>query len=183
MSVCLPSWNLCFYHFHFFFWWSIKFLQQNINQSKMWIGFIQIPAELYIIRKSLKCLNLMASTQPNTQKPNFHAFVKSGKKLAVKHLINKSIFLSFRNLYTIFGARISQEADFHFQLLWDPLILNFLNILVFQKVHFFFKLIFKTTQLKQRAKYDIIQKGLFFTLAWTTKSGLSPVPIAAGQYF
>ena len=27
-----------FYHFHFFFWWSIKFPQQNINQSKTWIG-------------------------------------------------------------------------------------------------------------------------------------------------
>ena len=176
---------MCFYHFHFFFWWSIKFRQQSINESKTWIGFIQIPAELYIIRKSLKCLNLVASTQPNTQKPNFHGFIKSRKKLAVKHLISNSTFLSFRNFSTIFGVRISQEADFHFQLLWNPLILNFLNILVFQKVHLFFKLIFKTTQLKQRAKYiyDIFQKGLFSTLAWTTKSGLSPVPIAAGQYF
>ena len=130
-------------------------------------------------------MNLMASTQRNTQKPNFHSFVKSRKKLAVKHLINKSIFLSFRNFTTICGARMSQEADFHFQLFWNPLILNFLNILLFQKVHLFFKLIFKTTQLKQRAKYieDISQNRLFSTLAWTTKSGLSPVPIAAGQYF
>ena len=59
----------------------------------------------------------MASTQPNTQKPDFHGFVKSRKKLAVKHLINNSTFLSFRNLSTICGARMSQEADFHFQLL------------------------------------------------------------------
>ena len=122
-----------------FFRWRIKFPQKNINQSKTWIGFFQIPAELYVIRKSLKCLDLMTSTQPNTQKPNFDGFVKSRKKLAAKHLRNKSIFFNFRNISIIFGARISQEADFLFQLLWDPLIWNFLNILVFQKIHLFFK--------------------------------------------
>ena len=26
--------NFCFYYFHFFSWWSIKFPQQNINHSK-----------------------------------------------------------------------------------------------------------------------------------------------------
>ena len=31
---CFSSKNLCFYHFHFVFWWSIKFPQQNINQSE-----------------------------------------------------------------------------------------------------------------------------------------------------
>ena len=59
----------------------------------------------------------MTSTQPNTQKPNFDGFVKSRKKLAAKHLRNKSIFFNFRNISIIFGARISQEADFLFQLL------------------------------------------------------------------
>ena len=37
---------MCFYHFHLFFWWSIKFLLQNINQSETGIGgpklYIQI---------------------------------------------------------------------------------------------------------------------------------------------
>ena len=35
---CFSSKNLCFYHFHFFFWWSIKFPQQNINQSETGTG-------------------------------------------------------------------------------------------------------------------------------------------------
>ena len=32
--------KICFYHFHFFFFfgWSIKFSQQNINQSETWIN-------------------------------------------------------------------------------------------------------------------------------------------------
>ena len=30
--------SFCFYHFHFFFWWSIEFLQQIINQSETGIG-------------------------------------------------------------------------------------------------------------------------------------------------
>ena len=35
---CFSSKNLCFSHFHFFFWWNIQFLQQNITQSETWIG-------------------------------------------------------------------------------------------------------------------------------------------------
>ena len=38
--------KLCFYRFHFFFWWNTKFLQQNINQ----------PVELYVCLK-FKCVN------------------------------------------------------------------------------------------------------------------------------
>ena len=38
---------MCFYHFHFFFWWSIKFPQQHINQSETWIGGVQMSVELY----------------------------------------------------------------------------------------------------------------------------------------
>ena len=34
LFCCFSSKNLCFYHFRFFFWWSIKFSQQNINQSE-----------------------------------------------------------------------------------------------------------------------------------------------------
>ena len=35
---CFSSKNLCFHHFHFFFWWSVKFPQKNINQSETRIG-------------------------------------------------------------------------------------------------------------------------------------------------
>ena len=41
------STNLCFLHFHFFLWWSIKFPQQNINQSETGIGGRKLSVELY----------------------------------------------------------------------------------------------------------------------------------------
>ena len=47
---CIFCWFLskdsCFYHFHFFRW-SIKFPQQNINQSETWAGGFQLSVELY----------------------------------------------------------------------------------------------------------------------------------------
>ena len=39
--------NLCFYRFHFLFWWSIKFPQQNINQSVTETGDKKLSLELY----------------------------------------------------------------------------------------------------------------------------------------
>ena len=44
---CFSSKNLCFYHFHFFFWWSIKFPQQNINQSETGTDDKKLSVELY----------------------------------------------------------------------------------------------------------------------------------------
>ena len=41
--------NLYFYHFHFLFWWSIEFPQQNINQSETRIGGKNLSVELYPI--------------------------------------------------------------------------------------------------------------------------------------
>ena len=38
IHYCFSSRNLCFQHFPFFLWWSIKFSQQNINQSALRIG-------------------------------------------------------------------------------------------------------------------------------------------------
>ena len=38
----------CFYHFHFFFWWTLEFLQQNINQSKARIGDTKLSVKLYV---------------------------------------------------------------------------------------------------------------------------------------
>ena len=50
---CSSSWNLCFYHFHFsFFWESVKNLQQSINQSETEIGGNKLPVELFISFKT-----------------------------------------------------------------------------------------------------------------------------------
>ena len=46
---CSFSWrHLCFYHFHFFFWWSIKFMQQNTNQLETEICDKKLSVELYV---------------------------------------------------------------------------------------------------------------------------------------
>ena len=41
--------RLCFDHFHFFFWWSIKFTQQNINQSQAGVGDKKLSLKLHSI--------------------------------------------------------------------------------------------------------------------------------------
>ena len=48
--------KLCFYYFHFFSWWSIKFPQQNINQSETRIGDEKLSVELYVNIDSQKQL-------------------------------------------------------------------------------------------------------------------------------
>ena len=45
--ICFSSKQLRFYHFHFFFWYSIKFPQQNINQSETGIGDKKLSLELH----------------------------------------------------------------------------------------------------------------------------------------
>ena len=55
-------------------------------------------------RKSLKCLDLMVSTQSFNQKPNF--LVKSRKKSAVKHCTGKPISLNFVSLSAAFCPRL-----------------------------------------------------------------------------
>ena len=49
---CFSSRNLCFYNFHFIFWWSIKFPLQNINQSETRIGDKKLSEELYSNKKN-----------------------------------------------------------------------------------------------------------------------------------
>ena len=61
-----------------------------------------------ITRQSPKCLNVMTSTQPTTQEPNFDVFGKiSQKKKAVKHSTEKSILFRFVNMFTTFCPRLS----------------------------------------------------------------------------
>ena len=61
------------------------------------------------------------------------------------------------------------------------MILHFLKMLVFEKAHSLFKLIFKATKLQKVPEYDIFQKALFRTLASSMNLGLNAVPVAAGQ--
>ena len=87
------------------------------------------------------------------------------------------------NLSTILGLILFEETDFHFYFGPDLLILFFfLKILVFQKTHSLFKLIFRAMELQQTT-HNIFQKALFCTLASSRKLVLNAVLIAAaGQY-
>ena len=63
---------------------------------------IRILGNKEINRKTLKCLDLMASTPPTTQKLNFDVFDKISQKISSKTFYRKSILLSFVNLSTTF---------------------------------------------------------------------------------
>ena len=107
----------------------------------------------------------MASTQPSTQKPNFDS--KKSQKTSCKTFHKKPTLLNFVNLPTTFPPRLSEETKFHFYLGPDPLILNFLKILVFEKTHLLFKLIFKLTQLQKIPEYDIFRNtNLHFSVKY-----------------
>ena len=109
-------------------------------------------------------------------------FVKGCKKSALKHSTEKPILLNFVSLSTTFCQILSEKTDFHFWLGPAHLILHFPITLVFQKTYSLSKLIFRTTQMKERPKYGIFQKSLSCTFASRTNLGLKAVPIAAGQY-
>ena len=51
------------------------------------------------------------------------------------------------------------------------MVLHFLKISLFQKTHSLFKLIHRAAQLQQTPKYDIFQKGIFWTFSLRYKSG------------
>ena len=51
LFTCFLSTKICLNYIYFCFWWSIKFLQQNINHSETGIGDKKLPVELYITGK------------------------------------------------------------------------------------------------------------------------------------
>ena len=68
---------------------------------------IKILGSKKILRKSMKYLNLMVSTQSAAQKTNFDICArKSRKKTAVKHSIEKHISVNFVNLSTNLCPRL-----------------------------------------------------------------------------
>ena len=116
------------------------------------------------------------------QKTKFcRVLVKDWKKSAAKHSIEKAILLNFVNLYLTFCPRLSEETDFYFWLGLSPLIWYLLLILLFEKTHLVFKLIFKATQLQKVPEYDIFPEILFNTLVSSMNLGLKPVLVAAAQ--
>ena len=108
--------------------------------------------------------------------------VKNDKKSDVKLSIGKPILFTFLNFSATLRPRLSEETDFHWSLGPDPLILHFLQLLVLEKTHSLFKLIFKATQFQEIPQYDIFQKTLFFTLVSSMNLGLNAFPGAARQY-
>ena len=40
--------KICLYYFNFFFWWSIKFRQRDVNQPETRIGDKKLSVELYV---------------------------------------------------------------------------------------------------------------------------------------
>ena len=107
--------------------------------------------------------------------------VKNCEKSAVKHSIKKPSLLNFENFSPIFCPKLSKEADFYFELGPDPITLYFLKILVFEKTHSLFKLIFKEIQL-QKCLNMISFKKLFCTLGSSMHFGQNVVPVATGDY-
>ena len=76
-------------------------------------------------------------------------------------------------LSTIFCPRLSEEIYFHF--------LPFRYILVFQKTHSLFQLIFRDSEVPQILKINTFQEALFYTLASSTNLTLKVVPIGTAQ--
>ena len=74
--------KLFFYHFHFFSWWSIKFLQQSFNQSETGIGDKNLSVELLsIFFKKLITPNtyyLLCESPMYLRWQYFHFFFLSG---------------------------------------------------------------------------------------------------------
>ena len=65
-------------------------------------------------KKSMKCLDLMASTEPAIREANF--VPESRKKSAIKQSLLKPILLNFVNLSTILSPRLQSIltcTDYH----------------------------------------------------------------------
>ena len=94
----------------------------------------------------------------------WHFLWKNCKKSAVNHSIKKVILINFVNLSPTFCPRLFEEIDLY---LWPrpyPLILHFLKILVFEKTHLLFKLIFKATHLRKNSGIEYLSKNTILHL-------------------
>ena len=94
---------MCFYHFYFFFWLSLKFPQQNINQSETWIGGFQLSVELYVVAKNF------LSRQTNWLVPR-SLCMKSGNTDDGKLLTRLYLCSKFRNDVSCFSISFMEQS-------------------------------------------------------------------------
>ena len=77
----------------------------------------------------------------------------SFEKLSVKYSIENFMLLNFRDLLTMFFARLSDEIYSYARLSLGPIEFKCSIYLVFQKTHSLFKLTSSTAELPQRPKF------------------------------
>ena len=110
--------------------------------------------------------------------------VKNCEKSAVKDSIEKPILLDFVNMSPTFCSRLPEETDFHFELGPDPMISQFLKILLIEKSDSLLKLIFKLNQLQKIPEYGISPKTVFCIYKNSIMNlRLNIVPGTAEQHF
>ena len=99
LSCCFSSKNL-FLSFSIFFWWTIKFSQQNINQSETRTGDKKLSVELF-----LNCVHIKA--RPSPSKRFFICFNDGPSKMMENtfYFILKALFVLkiFKCLSWLFG--------------------------------------------------------------------------------
>ena len=123
---------MCFYHFDFFFWWSIKFPQRNINQSETGTGGPKLLVELYNYRPLLTILyheacnellghgycNIMIYNIDyflyNTFLPSFHGHTEEFFLQPFSSSNKKSPFLTFFSRYLVVCTNLRAFSRFCF---------------------------------------------------------------------
>ena len=106
-----------------------------------------------ILKKSLKCLELMTRTQPTTQKANFDSWARKLRKTS-----GKTLCYFCELVYNILFIIVHDCSFCSFVTRPRP---HGVYILAFQKFHSLLKPIFRTTKLQQRLKFNIFK--------WATK--------------
>ena len=134
------------------------------------------------LSKMLRFVSNYTAVHPKVKSWPF--LVKNREKSAVKYSIEKPILLDFVNLSPTSCSRLSEETGFHFELGPDPMILQFLEILLIEISYSLLKLIFKLNQLQKIPEYGISPKTVFCICKNNIMNlGLNIVPRTAEQHF
>ena len=143
-------------------------LQNNIN--------LKIKENQKTLRKSLKCLELMTSTQPAMQRANFGSSSRKLGKTSGKTLFKKTYCTQF--FHNILSNIVGSKTFLLFLTRHRPIEIYILYMLVFQKINLILKLIFRATEY-----LVYFQNQLLWILASSTNLGLKIIPlVAGGQY-
>ena len=93
--------------------------------------------------------------------------VKKSKQAGVKHSMKKLFSLTLKICLQTLAQYCLRKQIFIPISVQNPSFYIFLKILLFEKAHLLFNLIFNATQLQKIPEYDIFQKTLFCALAST----------------